>query len=124
MEAYYDKDLKRWVFPGESATEVAAPPPPPPTTMQPAANSAPSSMSNGPSGGYAAGGAAAPAPVANDDPLAALMAPPPARRTGARSRYPDPLAASGNVSGGNTPSMPTGGTKTPPKFAVFTPVAK
>jgi hypothetical protein len=106
MEAYYDKDLKRWVFPGEDPAEAAKPLAPPP--IMPAAQAPASSFagSGPPAGGP--GGAAA-APPASSDPLASLMAPPPAKKAGARSRYADPLADMGRVAAPPASGAPPSG---------------
>ncbi|KAG5192801.1 hypothetical protein JKP88DRAFT_292417 [Tribonema minus] len=64
MKAYYDKDKKCWVFPGEEAAPPPAPLGPPPTGLGSAAAPQP------------APSAAAAAAAAVHNPLAALMAPP------------------------------------------------
>jgi len=80
MEAYFDKDLGRWVFPGEDpaeATAAAAPPPPPPS-MGPSHSSTPN-LSASPSDDPLAALMAVPrrsTVPASNDPLASLMAPP------------------------------------------------
>lgn len=101
MEAYFDEEKKRWVFPGESQTEEAARPSAPPTGPLP--GSTPGSSSGGPPGGVAGGAGgppgvhSAPGSMAGggstaDDPLAALMAPPPSRAH-ATLMHKDPLSA-------------------------------
>jgi len=109
MEAYYDKKLGRWIFPGDDPNEVAKPLAPPP--VAPAVKDAPKQ------------------PVASNDPLAALMAPPSrglttANRTVTRSRYADPLAAMGAVAPSSGTPLAKGpsasmASSEPPKFTVF-----
>ena len=70
MDAYYDKEKKKWVFPGEDPSEEKAAPAAPPTDMS---MGAPGSAPTGPT------------PPAADDPLAALMAPPASRLPSALS---------------------------------------
>jgi hypothetical protein len=83
LEAYFDKQLNRWVFPGEDPQAVA-PLPPPPTSIggggssagpsggaSPAFPPASTGTSSGNNSGSSSSGAAPP-----HDPLAALMAPP------------------------------------------------
>ena len=113
-QAYYDKERKVWVFPGEDPAEVAKPIAPPP--IIPAATSEKESTP-------------APAPAPSNDPLAQLMAPPPvrclatARRPGGPPRgVPSPGAFPGmpGIPGGASP--PAGGASgAPPTFAVFQP---
>jgi len=71
--AYYDKDLKRWIFPDTDLNEISKPLPPPPTQISSARNEDKSE---------------------DNDPLAALMAPPPApvrgRKVGAARVSPGP----------------------------------
>ncbi|ETN24957.1 hypothetical protein PPTG_01118 [Phytophthora nicotianae INRA-310] len=125
MEAYFDEETKRWIFPGEAAAEEPAMPSAPPTGPMPASapgsgvgvppvgstNSAPGSMTSG--------------PTPSNDPLAALMAPPPSHVLMKK----DPLAAMmappsrpgmyGARRGGSTAQH-----KPPrPQFAVFKPSA-
>ncbi|ETM02324.1 hypothetical protein L917_01189 [Phytophthora nicotianae] len=125
MEAYFDEETKRWIFPGEAAAEEPAMPSAPPTGPMPASapgsgvgvppvgstNSAPGSMTGG--------------PTPSNDPLAALMAPPPSHVLMKK----DPLAAMmappsrpgmyGARRGGSTAQH-----KPPrPQFAVFKPSA-
>lgn len=66
MQAYYDKKLKRWIFPGDDPAEVAKPLAPPPI--------APKKTSEAPATPLVGAPAAA-----SNDPLAALMAPPSSR---------------------------------------------
>ena len=116
MEAYFDEDKKRWVFPGEEEEEDQGPPLAPPTTkdVQKARDASGGSQPPG-----------TPAPAA--DPIASLMAPPPARSirsvSSARSRYVDPFAAAGGAAA--PPAAGQAGAAAPPptvpKFAVFTP---
>ncbi|CAH0520677.1 unnamed protein product [Peronospora belbahrii] len=89
MEAYFDEDAKRWVFPGESAPEETATPSAPPTGPLP--DSAPGSSATGvpPAGTNSAPGSISSGPAPSNDPLAALMAPPPSRMLMKK----DPLAA-------------------------------
>ncbi|CAH0493435.1 unnamed protein product [Peronospora farinosa] len=89
MEAYFDEDAKRWVFPGESAPEEAARPSAPPTG--PLSGSAPGSSATGvpPAGTNSAPGSIHSGPALSNDPLAALMAPPPSHLLMKK----DPLAA-------------------------------
>lgn len=105
MEAYYDKERKVWVFPGEDPADVAAPLAPPPKTPM-ASSSAP---------------AVAEDPKPNNDPLAAMMAPP---RRGPSAKPKSGVAPSPK----SMPVMFPPGTMSPavngsaaPKFAVFKP---
>lgn len=99
MEAYYDKEKKRWIFPGDDPDAVDPTAGPPPTTAELKAKAPVEEKKQAPL-----------------DPLAAMMAPPPAR--GLRSAVPrKPAMPTGN---GDRPGMPP----TPPKFAVFTPPPK
>ncbi|KAK1938278.1 Protein transport protein SEC16A [Phytophthora citrophthora] len=124
MEAYFDEDQKRWVFPGEQAAEEPAMPSAPPTG--PISGSAPgSSAGMPPMGTNSAPGSMSSGPAPSDDPLAALMAPPPSHMLMKK----DPLAAMmappsrtggyGARRGGSTAQR-----KPPrPQFAVFKPSA-
>lgn len=120
MEAYFDEEKKRWVFPGETATEEAVIPSAPPTGPMP--GSMPSSGSGGPPGTHSAPGSIS----GGSDPLSALMAPPPVRAHAALMKK-DPLSAmmapparSGLI-GQRASSM--GNVRKPPRpqFAVFKP---
>lgn len=93
LEAYYDEEKKRWVFPGETAAEEPVMPSAPPTG--PLSGSTPSSSSGGPPGAMGTPGThSAPGSISGGpaDPLAALMAPPPARAHAALMKK-DPLSA-------------------------------
>lgn len=96
MQAYYDKERKVWVFPGEDPVEKAAPIAPPPTIPRKTDVPKPAEAAQ---------------PQAND-PLSAMMAPP--NRRGLPSRGPAQAPAP-SVTAGGPPKMP------PPQFAVFTP---
>ncbi|TDH68162.1 hypothetical protein CCR75_008986 [Bremia lactucae] len=89
MEAYYDEEAKRWVFPGEASTAEPTKPSAPPTGPMP--GSAPGSSATGipPVGTNSAPSSMRSGPVPSDDPLAALMAPPPSHNLMKK----DPLAA-------------------------------
>ena len=125
MEAYFDEDAKRWVFPGESAPEEAARPSAPPTG--PLSGSAPGSSATGvpPAGTNSAPGSIRSGPALNNDPLAALMAPPPSHLLMKK----DPLAAMmAPPSRAGMYGVHRGGSaaqrKPPrPQFAVFKPTA-
>ncbi|OWZ14722.1 COPII coat assembly protein [Phytophthora megakarya] len=125
MEAYFDEETKRWVFPGEKAAEESAMPSAPPTGPMP--GSAPGSIAAGmpPVGSNSAPGSMSSGPAPSDDPLSALMAPPPSHMLMKK----DPLAAMmappsrpgmyGARRGGSTAQR-----KPPrPQFAVFKPSA-
>ena len=106
MQAYFDKDLNRYVFPGDDLAALAAPLPPPPKL--------PSTP------GQRATSTGNPKPRSND-PLAAMMAPPSRNPTAARSRAgvrPSPSSMPVMFSPGLTPKNLGDGT---PKFAVFQP---
>jgi hypothetical protein len=129
MEAYFDKEKKRWVFPGETAAEEPTMPSAPP--IGPLPGSTPSSSSGGPPGAmglpgtHSAPGSISGGPV---DPLAALMAPPPARAHAALMKK-DPLSAMmapppmrPGMVGQRAASMGGAQRKPPrPQFAVFKP---
>ncbi|KAG6611026.1 putative COPII coat assembly protein SEC16 [Phytophthora cinnamomi] len=125
MEAYYDEKTKRWVFPGETASEEPTMPSAPPTGPLP--GSAPASSATGapPPGANSAPGSMSSGPAPSDDPLAALMAPPPSHMLMKK----DPLAAMmapparGGVYGARRGGS-TAQRKPPrPQFAVFKPTA-
>ncbi|CAI5730882.1 unnamed protein product [Hyaloperonospora brassicae] len=124
MEAYFDEDAKRWVFPGETAPEEAAMPSAPPTA--PRLGSAPGSSAAGlpPTGTASAPGSISSGPAPND-PLAALMAPPPARVLMKK----DPLAAMmapparPGIYGMHRSASMTQRKPARPQFAVFKPTA-
>lgn len=132
MEAYFDEEKKRWVFPGETQGEEASIPSAPP--IGPLSGSTPSSSKGGaPIGGgppgsthSAPGSIGGPHATPSDDPLAALMAPP-ARPSTAALMKKDPMAAmmappARPMYGQRSSTMPA---KRPPRpqFAVFKPVA-
>lgn len=126
MEAYFDEEKKRWVFPGETQTEEAKIPSAPPIGPLPGSGPASSSGGGPPSTGAPGPGAhSAPGSMAGgDDPLAALMAPP-ASRAHASLMKKDPLSAmmappSRPAYGQRSSTMPA---KRPPRpqFAVFKP---
>lgn len=104
MQAYFDTNLKVWVFPGEDPADVAAPLPPPPKMSRTPDKSAiaeePKQQSN--------------------DPLAAMMAPPRRNPTAARSKAfrPSPSSMPVMFPPGMASSIPGAAT---PKFAVFQP---
>lgn len=144
LEAYFDKNLNRWVFPGEEAQAAAALAPPPTGPLGGAA--APSNNSNS-SGGTTIVTSFSNAPAApqsssssNDmDPLAALMAPPPRSMPSSQNLAADndPLAlmmrpppvrslpgSSANSSSGNLASQNTSSSSAPPpKYNVWKPAA-
>lgn len=98
MQAYFDKKLGRWVFPGETAEDLVEKKLAPPPTI--------SSMETTP--------VAAPKPVEND-PLSNLMAPPPSRGiTPARGMPP---SATGGRYNANTPPIGRGMPNRPPYSA-------
>lgn len=110
MKAYYDKELKTWIFPDMDPAEVAKPLAPPPITP---ATKAPNATK----------------PVSND-PLSALMAPP-SRSTPATRSTPSAISSM-TAPPMQTPSIkkvpPTGtnAAKPPvtPQFVIFQPKAK
>uniref|UniRef100_A0AAV1T810 Protein transport protein sec16 n=1 Tax=Peronospora matthiolae TaxID=2874970 RepID=A0AAV1T810_9STRA len=124
MEAYFDENAKRWVFPGETATEEASIPSAPPTG--PLLGSAPGSSAAGmpPTGTASAPGSISSGPTP-DDPLAALMAPPPSRVLMKK----DPLAAMmapparPGIYGMHRSASMTQRKPARPQFAVFKPTA-
>ena len=81
MEAYYDKDLKRWIFPGDDPAEVAKPLAPPP--IIPAKKT---TEENG------VGMQTPSKPNVNNDPLSFLMAPPSRTPGSAIEKGGDPIA--------------------------------
>ena len=99
MQAYYDKERKVWVFPGEDTDEKAAPLAPPP--IIPRKTEAPELVE--PKGPSAA------------DPLAAMMAPPNRRGLPARA------AATPGATAKSATSKPPTSSMAAPQFAVFTP---
>ena len=111
LEAFYCEEKKRWIFPGEDASEAAGPPPAPPTDMF---LSAPKPNTPAPS-------------AAADDPLAALMAPPASRAHLPPSTASDPLSAMmappsrGPVYGAAASQRGRKKAGARPQFAVFKP---
>lgn len=105
MQAFYDKERKVWVFPGEDPDEVAKPIGPPPSASKPSTTPGPVQPNN------------------NDDPLAAMMAPPQRAPSALRGR--PPFTPSPGSFQPNTPNA-VGVTplQSPPQFMVFKPVAK
>lgn len=109
MEAYYDKKLGRWIFPGDDPNEVAKPLAPPPVKLAEVAVVTEEKKEDD---------------AKKSDPLAALMAPPPSRTTTNRA----PLSSLGKrstsrVTPSNLPtSDPLKPVVDPPKFTVFQPV--
>lgn len=106
-QAYYDENLKRWIFPGDDPAEVAKPLAPPPTL-----GSIPMEKVN-------------PDVTKDDgpiDPIAAMMAPPPGirglsakkRSGGMGGLYPPGMIGSGPPGMMSPPAAP------PAQFAVFT----
>eukprot|EP01083_Nonionella_stella_P065904 173082_1 len=124
MEAYFDKKLNVWVFPGDDPAEVAKPLAPPPITP------------------IVKDSSVAPASEAKSyDPLASLIAPPNSRS--AQKKAADPLSSlmapptrstPSNVKGppriprAHNPATPSSAVKAataaPPQFVIFTPSAK
>uniref|UniRef100_A0A6S8TR00 Protein transport protein sec16 n=1 Tax=Chaetoceros debilis TaxID=122233 RepID=A0A6S8TR00_9STRA len=124
MEAYFDKKMNVWVFPGDDPAEVAKPLAPPPITP------------------IVKNSSVAPASEAtSDDPLASLIAPPNSRS--AQKKAADPLSSlmapptrstPSNLKGPpriprtHNPSTPSSAVKAttgaPPQFVIFTPSAK
>ena len=116
MEAYYDKEKKVWVFPGDDPAELAKPLAPPPTTKTVVEQVEKSTESK--------------------DPLAAMMAPPPIRTSVKRhaSKYATPVGSIGKTAGrgsdlnNSTTALKVGMSAlqtplgvTPPQFTVFKP---
>lgn len=119
MQAYFDKEKKVWVFPGEDPAEKAKPIAPPPTL-------AAAESTKKPPGGSPK----EPVPM---DPLAAMMAPP--RRTPMRRAGSMPVSMPSSNSGrSRVPGMPPPvsmnstnaslSAGAPPQFAVFNPKPK
>lgn len=95
MQAYYDKKLKRWIFPGDDPAEVAKPLGPPPILPKKTSEAPATPASDDLAG-------------ASNDPIAALMAPP-----SSRSRIPSsfkkkgpPIATPMPAAGGFTATDP------------------
>jgi len=104
MEAYFDKERKVWVFPGEDPDEKVKPPPPPPTAITPNKPEA-SATSNDET-------------KQKNDPLSTLMAPP--QRTPAMLSRGNRTATPGmKMTPGMTPGVNMNAAT--PKFAVFQP---
>lgn len=97
MEAYYDEEKKRWIFPGETEAEEPSMPSAPPTGPLPGSTPGPrlgAALGGPPGGPSSAPGSMAGPGAPSDDPLAALMAPPPMRKhASANLMKKDPLAA-------------------------------
>jgi len=119
-QPYYDKERKRWIFPGDDPDEVSKPLAPPPT-ITPKANEESAAI-------------ATPKENTPKDPLAAMMAPPSrvpsAMKRSATvskstpSQYPPGMMVppgAGGPGGMLSPPAISGGAAAPPQFAVFTP---
>ena len=108
MEAYYDKERKVWVFPGENPEEVAKPigPPPTPHMSQLQEFTMPTP----------------PVATMSNDPLAAMMAPPPRAPAGFAGKARNaPVTPGHRIPGMIIPgSAPAAAA---PTFAVFQPSA-
>lgn len=129
MEAYFDEEKKRWVFPGETAAEEPTMPSAPPTGPMP--GSTPNSSHGGllgPPGSQSAPGSISGGAPASDDPLAALMAPPQTRAHASLMKK-DPLSAMmappprAGLYGQRAGSATTMRKPPRPQFAVFKPMA-
>ncbi len=127
MEAYYDKKLERWIFPGDDPAEVAKPLAPPPIT--PIVKSDPTPASTPNTNDPLAAMMAPPSRTistpknASNDPLAAMMAPPKRSISTPNSalRGP-PLIPRSHTSGPPTPAKPaTVPAAAPPQFVIFQP---
>lgn len=125
MEAYFDEEKKRWIFPGEPQGEATAGPPPAPPTASQLGPSVGGGGSGGPPGSLGSGGVASPPNstpgLDANDPLAALMAPPPVSVGAPRRQGSPPLGGGpppmGALGGG---SFPAAGAN---KFTAFVPKA-
>lgn len=110
MEAYFDKEKKVWVFPGEDPNEVAKPIGPPPTVAKEIKENKEIKEKE---------------ETSSLDPLSAMMAPPP--RSVSSIRRPGPgLPSSNNMPGllmppGSATKTPMNGGNAPPTFMVFKP---
>lgn len=114
MEAYFDKDLGRWVFPGDDPSDLPPSAGPPPTApLGTKLESSTQSM-----------------PAASSDPLSMMMAPPPARHLTGRRNPNQSAGASSTFAGAksfpritSTDTAPGNGTniRPTPQFAVFKP---
>ena len=106
MKAYYDKERKVWVFPGEDPADNAKELAPPPTsvTATPQAKAAPDPAST------------------SNDPLAAMMAPPQRAPSALRSRSAG-IPTPSRFAPGSAPSAMAMGSSNvaTPQFAVFKP---
>lgn len=129
MEAYFDEEKKRWVFPGETVTEEPTMPSAPPTGPMP--GSTPNSTHGGPPGppgSQSAPGSISSGAPASDDPLAALMAPPQSRAHASLMKK-DPLSAMmappprAGLYGQRAGPATTMRKPPRPQFAVFKPTA-
>lgn len=124
MEAYFDKKLGIWVFPGDDPAEIAKPLAPPPITPIVKDNSAaPTSeaKSDDPLASLIAPPNARSAPKKAADPLSSLMAPP-SRSTPSNLKGPPRIPRSYNPSTPSSAAKATMGA--PPQFVIFTPTAK
>jgi len=110
MEAYFDKEKKVWVFPGEDPNEVAKPIGPPPIVAKEKEEHEEVKEKE---------------ETSSLDPLSAMMAPPP--RSVSSIRRPAPgLPSSNNMPGllmppGTATKTPMNGSNAPPTFMVFKP---
>ncbi|KAG7396032.1 Protein transport protein Sec16B [Phytophthora boehmeriae] len=126
MDAYFDEETKRWVFPGEAASEEPTMPTAPPKGPLP--GSAPGSMATGapPIGttNSAPGSISSGAPSSND-PLAALMAPPPSHMLMKKDPLAAMMAPPARAMGYGPQRSGSAGPRKPPRpqFAVFKPSA-
>jgi len=133
LEAYYDKDLKRWVFPDDPNSATPIPELAPPPTFGSNNNSDPNTVT-----GASVGGIPSDPPSkgnnGTDDPMAALMAPPSYRmnnRKKVTSRYAsvgfalsedstgDDGGSNGATMPGNFGPPPIGNSGAPPTVMSF-----
>ncbi|KAF4318751.1 hypothetical protein G195_007866 [Phytophthora kernoviae 00238/432] len=123
MDAYFDEETKRWVFPGEVVSEEPAMPSAPPTGPMP--GSAPGSMAAGapPMGTNSAPGSMSSGPAPSNDPLSALMAPPPSHMLMKKDPLAAMMAPPTRATGYGIQRGGSAGQRKPPRpqFAVFKP---
>mmetsp|Transcript_26056 Transcript_26056/g.55833 ORF Transcript_26056/g.55833 Transcript_26056/m.55833 type:complete len:202 (+) Transcript_26056:296-901(+) len=120
-QPYFDKDLKRWIFPGDDPAEVGKPLAPPPTVAKTEEDSAAKEKEDN----------------EPKDAISSMMAPPPSRLSAKKRSIggmPGAMASAPMMGGmmmppgGGPPGMMSppgvkGATATTPLFATFTPKA-
>ena len=126
MEAYYDEDLKRWIFPGDDPAEVAKPLAPPPITPMVRDDKTPVGTPTPALDDPLAMMMAPPArSTPKADPLSNLMAPPSRGTPNSALQAPPRIPRSHTAMNASVPSSaqksPAPAASAPPQFVIFQP---